>query len=54
MIKEMKNYEKKSNITQKQLLLAENYKTIIHGLGEDVTREGLENTRTSCKKQCSF
>jgi GTP cyclohydrolase I len=25
-------------------LLPENYKTIIHSLGEDVTREGLEKT----------
>jgi GTP cyclohydrolase I len=33
--------------------MRENYKTIIHGLGEDVTREGLENTRVA-KKQCSF
>ena len=45
MIKEMKNYEKKEQYNaETTALLAENYKTIIHGLGEDVTREGLEKT----------
>jgi GTP cyclohydrolase I len=42
MIKEMKNYEKGKYNAETTALLAENYKTIIHGLGEDVTREGLE------------
>jgi GTP cyclohydrolase I len=48
MIKEMKNYEKEQYNAETTALLAENYKTIIHGLGEDVTREGLKkNTRKS-------
>jgi hypothetical protein len=38
MIKEMKNYEKGAYNAETTALLAENYKTIIHGLGEDVTR----------------
>ncbi len=41
MIKQMKNYEKKEHYNaDTTTVLTENYKTIIHGLGEDVTREG--------------
>jgi hypothetical protein len=40
MIKEMKT-TKKSNITQNNCtIVAEIYKTLFTGLGEDVTREG--------------
>jgi GTP cyclohydrolase I len=42
MIKEMKTTKKEQYNAETTALLAENYKTIIHGLGEDVTREGLE------------
>jgi GTP cyclohydrolase I len=48
MIKEMKTTKKKQYNAETTALLAD-YKTIIHGLGEDVTREGLENTRKSSK-----
>jgi GTP cyclohydrolase I len=50
MIKEMKKEQYNAETTA---LLAENYKTIIHGLGEDVTREGLEKTPERVAKQCS-
>jgi GTP cyclohydrolase I len=55
MIKEMKNYEKKEQYnTETTEVLAENYKTIIHGLGEDVTREGLEKTPERAAKAMQF
>lgn len=55
MIKEMKNYEKKEQYNaETTALLAENYKTIIHGLGEDVTREGLEKTPERVAKAMQF
>ncbi|MGO4820976.1 MULTISPECIES: GTP cyclohydrolase I FolE [unclassified Flavobacterium] len=55
MIKEMKNYEKKEHYnTDTTTVLAENYKTIIHGLGEDITREGLEKTPERAAKAMQF
>jgi GTP cyclohydrolase I len=55
MIKEMKNYEKKEQYNaETTAILAENYKTIIHGLGEDVTREGLEKTPERVAKAMQF
>ncbi len=55
MIKEMKNYEKKEQYNAETTnVLAENYKTIIHGLGEDVTREGLEKTPERVAKAMQF
>jgi GTP cyclohydrolase I len=55
MIKEMKNYEKKEQYNaETTALLAENYKTIIDGLGEDVTREGLEKTPERVAKAMQF
>jgi GTP cyclohydrolase I len=55
MIKEMKNYEKKEQYNvETTTVLAENYKTIIHGLGEDVTREGLEKTPERAAKAMQF
>jgi GTP cyclohydrolase I len=55
MIKEMKNYEKKEQYNiEKTAVLAENYKTIIDGLGEDVTREGLEKTPERAAKAMQF
>ena len=55
MIKEMKNYEKKEHYnSDTTTVLAENYKTIIHGLGEDITREGLEKTPERAAKAMQF
>jgi GTP cyclohydrolase I len=55
MIKEMKNYEKKEQYNaETTALLAENYKTIIYGLGEDITREGLEKTPERAAKAMQF
>ncbi|WP_248902366.1 GTP cyclohydrolase I FolE [Flavobacterium sp. K5-23] len=55
MIKEMKNYEKKEQYNaETTALLAENYKTIIYGLGEDITREGLEKTPERAAKALQF
>mgnify|MGYP003644516889 FL=1 len=55
MIKEMKSYEKKEQYNiETTNVLAENYKTIIHGLGEDVTREGLEKTPERVAKAMQF
>ena len=55
MIKEMKSYEKKEQYnTETTNQLAENYRTIIHGLGEDVTREGLEKTPERVAKAMQF
>ncbi len=51
----MKNYENNEQYnTETTNLLAENYKTIIHGLGEDVTREGLEKTPERVAKAMQF
>lgn len=51
----MKNYEKKEQYNaETTAVLAENYKTIIHGLGEDVTREGLEKTPERVAKAMQF
>ena len=51
----MKNYEKKENYnTEKTTDLAQNYKSIIDGLGEDVTREGLEKTPERAAKAMQF
>ena len=51
----MKNYEKKEHYnTDTTTVLAENYKTIIHGLGEDITREGLEKTPERAAKAMQF
>ncbi len=51
----MKNYEKKEQYNaETTAILAENYKTIIHGLGEDVTREGLEKTPERVAKAMQF
>ncbi|NRS89338.1 GTP cyclohydrolase I [Flavobacterium sp. 7E] len=51
----MKNYEKKENYnTDMTAVLAESYKTIINGLGEDVTREGLEKTPERAAKAMQF
>ena len=55
MIKEMKSYEKieqyDTEITES---LADNYRTIIDNLGEDVTREGLEKTPERIAKAMQF
>lgn len=51
----MKSYEKKEQYDAETTnALAENYKTIIHGLGEDVTREGLEKTPERVAKAMQF
>ncbi|WP_367773997.1 GTP cyclohydrolase I FolE [Flavobacterium sp. WC2421] len=55
MIKEMKSYEKTEQYDAETTnVLAANYKTIIHGLGEDVTREGLEKTPERVAKAMQF
>jgi GTP cyclohydrolase I len=54
MIKEMKTTKKEQYNAETTALLAENYKTIIHGLGEDVTREGLEKTPERVAKAMQF
>lgn len=55
MIKEMKSYTKTEQYdTETTNLLTENYKTIIHGLGEDITREGLEKTPERAAKAMQF
>lgn len=47
----MKNYEKKELYnTEATTAIAENYRKIITGIGEDVTREGLEKTRGESSK----
>ena len=55
MIKEMKSYEKveqyDGNITE---ALADNYRTIINNLGEDINREGLEKTPERVAKAMQF
>ena len=55
MIKENKNYEKieqyDEEITE---VLAENYRTIIGNLGEDIYREGLEKTPERVAKAMQF
>lgn len=55
MIIQMKNYEKKEHYnTDTTTVLTENYKTIIHGLGEDVTREGILKTPERAAKAMQF
>jgi GTP cyclohydrolase I len=55
MIKEMKYYEKTEQYnSETTAVLAENYKNIIHGLGEDITREGLEKTPERAAKAMQF
>ena len=55
MIKEMKSYEKveqyDGEITE---ALADNYRTIIDNLGEDINREGLEKTPERVAKAMQF
>lgn len=55
MIKEMKSYEKieqyDSEITES---LADNYRVIIDGLGEDVTREGIVKTPERVAKAMQY
>ena len=55
MIKEIKSYEKveqyDGNITE---ALADNYRTIIKNLGEDINREGLEKTPERVAKAMQF
>jgi GTP cyclohydrolase I len=55
MIKEIKSYEKveqyDGNITE---ALADNYRTIIDNLGEDINREGLEKTPERVAKAMQF
>lgn len=55
MIKEMKSYEKIEQYdTEITSALADNYKTIIDNLGEDVTREGLEKTPERVAKAMQY
>ena len=55
MIKEMRSYEKieqyDGEITE---ALADNYRTIIENLGEDINREGLEKTPERVAKAMQF
>jgi len=51
----MKNYEKKELYNTKATTeIAENYRKIITGIGEDVTREGLEKTPERAAKAMQF
>lgn len=51
----MKNYEKKDLYnTEATTAIAENYRKIITGIGEDVTREGLEKTPERAAKAMQF
>ena len=51
----MKNYEKKELYnTEATTAIAENYRKIITGIGEDVTREGLEKTPERAAKAMQF
>jgi GTP cyclohydrolase I len=55
MIQEMRSYEKiELYDTETTELLAENYKKIIDGLGEDTTREGLEKTPERAAKAMQY
>ncbi|OYX82470.1 MAG: GTP cyclohydrolase I FolE, partial [Flavobacteriales bacterium 32-34-25] len=55
MIKEIKSYEKIEQYdTEITELLADNYRTIIDNLGEDVTREGLEKTPERVAKAMQY
>ena len=55
MIKEMRSYEKieqyDGEITE---ILADNYRTVIENLGEDINREGLEKTPERVAKAMQF
>ncbi|NRT11126.1 GTP cyclohydrolase I FolE [Flavobacterium sp. 14A] len=51
----MKNYEKKELYnTEATTAIADNYRKIITGIGEDVTREGLEKTPERAAKAMQF
>ena len=51
----MKNYEKKELYnTEATTAIADNYRKIIIGIGEDVTREGLEKTPERAAKAMQF
>lgn len=55
MIKELKSYDKIEKYdTEVTDVLAENYKTIIGNLGEDIYREGLEKTPERVAKAMQF
>lgn len=55
MIKEIKSYEKIEQYdTEITASLADNYKTIIDNLGEDVNREGLEKTPERVAKAMQY
>ena len=55
MIKENKNYEKIEQYDEEITdVLAENYRTIIGNLGEDIYREGLEKTPERVAKAMQF
>jgi GTP cyclohydrolase I len=55
MIKEMKSYQKTEQFdTEITNVLADNYRTIIHNLGEDINREGLEKTPERVAKAMQF
>jgi GTP cyclohydrolase I len=55
MIKEMKSYQKTEQFdTEITNVLADNYRSIIHNLGEDVNREGLEKTPERVAKAMQF
>ena len=55
MIKEIKSYDKKEEYDAEiTASLAQNYKSIIDGLGENSTREGLEKTPERAAKAMQF
>ena len=55
MIKEIKSYEKVEQYDGKITeALADNYRTIINNLGEDINREGLEKTPERVAKAMQF
>jgi GTP cyclohydrolase IA len=55
MIKTIKSYEKKEQYdAENTAAIAQNYESIINGLGEDVSREGLEKTPERAAKAMQF
>lgn len=55
MIKTIKSYEKKEQYdAENTATIAQNYESIINGLGEDVSREGLEKTPERAAKAMQF
>ena len=55
MIKEMRSYERIEQYDEETTeLLADNYRTIIENLGEDIYREGLEKTPERVAKAMQF